>query len=472
MSRRRISAWLLALTAALSALASPVFADDLEDQRDDLVNQQQETDKKIEGLQSSLEGVDVDLQSTYLKLQETQGKIPGAEAAVRTADAEVAAAQREAEAKAALLTAAETELTTIETEIVDSKKQADDARASLGQLARATYRGDTTPSTIDLLAGAKSTDDFLNAYRINSAMSRAQNSALNDHEQAAATARNKQSRQTAVKERVTELKKEADQTVVVKEEKQAAAEAARQALATLEADLTAQSAALETQKTEFQASIASAEKEQESTASRIAQIDKEIRAREAARIAKEKAEAEARAKAEAAAKAKSNSGNSGSSGSSGGSSSGSTSNRKVSASWIIPPVPAPVYVTSPFGMREYPFGGRWMHNGVDLRSRCGEAQVAAADGVISATVPAAGNSTHGNQVYIDHGYVNGSTYITVTNHLSAFNVVRGQTVKKGDVIGWTGQTGLVTACHVHFEVWKNGSVVNPMNFSSFTRRYG
>ena len=121
-------------------------------------------------------------------------------------------------------------------------------------------------------------------------------------------------------------------------------------------------------------------------------------------------------------------------------------------------------------MRVYPFDGElWMHNGVDLSSACGQAQVAPANGVVARTVPALGNSTHGNQIFINLGIVDGSSWVAVTNHLSDFNVTPGQSVKQGDVIGWTGQTGQVTGCHVHFEVWKDGNVVDPMSFPAFTQ---
>jgi putative M23 peptidase domain protein len=130
-------------------------------------------------------------------------------------------------------------------------------------------------------------------------------------------------------------------------------------------------------------------------------------------------------------------------------------------------IPRPLYVTSPFGMREYPFGGRWMHNGVDLRSPCGQAQVAPGNGVVASVRPAAGNSTHGNQVFINLGNVNGHSWVAVTNHMSAFNVRPGQSVTQGQVIGWTGQTGQVTGCHVHMEVWRDGQVINPMSLPGF-----
>lgn len=138
---------------------------------------------------------------------------------------------------------------------------------------------------------------------------------------------------------------------------------------------------------------------------------------------------------------------------------------------FIPPVPAPVYVTSPFGMRWYPItGGHWMHNGVDLRSMCGEGQRSTAAGVVTATRPTGTTGTSGNQVMINHGIINGSSYVSVYNHLGGFAVSPGQSVSQGQVIGYTGQTGQVTGCHVHFEIWKDGSVIDPMRQPGFTRR--
>ena len=118
-------------------------------------------------------------------------------------------------------------------------------------------------------------------------------------------------------------------------------------------------------------------------------------------------------------------------------------------------------------MRWYPItGGYYMHQGVDLRSACGNSQVASAAGTVSAVRPAP-NGTHGNQVMINHGTINGSRYVTVYNHLSRFAVSQGQSVSQGQTIGYTGATGNVTGCHVHFEVWRNGSTIDPMGLSAF-----
>jgi murein DD-endopeptidase MepM/ murein hydrolase activator NlpD len=61
---------------------------------------------------------------------------------------------------------------------------------------------------------------------------------------------------------------------------------------------------------------------------------------------------------------------------------------------------------------------------------------------------------------IDHGY----GFMTRYAHLSKINVTRGQRVKRGDVIAAMGSTGYSTGPHLHYEVWRNGKVLNPMNF--------
>lgn len=67
---------------------------------------------------------------------------------------------------------------------------------------------------------------------------------------------------------------------------------------------------------------------------------------------------------------------------------------------------------------------------------------------------------YGNMIVIDHGY----GYRTLYAHLSKFNVRPGQQVKRGEVIGYVGNTGKSTAPHLHYEVIKDGAKVNPINF--------
>ena len=67
---------------------------------------------------------------------------------------------------------------------------------------------------------------------------------------------------------------------------------------------------------------------------------------------------------------------------------------------------------------------------------------------------------YGKHIRIDHGY----GYLTLYAHLNSYNVRRGQKVKKGDVIGFVGNTGRSKGVHLHYEVHKDGKKVNPVNY--------
>jgi len=113
---------------------------------------------------------------------------------------------------------------------------------------------------------------------------------------------------------------------------------------------------------------------------------------------------------------------------------------------------------SPFGMRMHPIlKYRRMHEGVDLTAPQGTKVFAAGDGYVSR---AGWNGGLGENIILDHGY----SYKTVYGHLSKLLVKEGQRVKRGDVIGLVGNTGLSTSAHLHYEVRKNNEPVNPVNF--------
>lgn len=458
-----------ALAALLTISAASVAYGSNEDERDELVRKQEENAQELENLQSSLEGVDTNLQEAYLRLEEIRGQIPGAEAELAEAQSELAAAVREQEIVAGQLEAAEAELDTIEEALDTDTEIAQATQDSLGELARSTYRGENASTAMDVWVGSSSTEDFLSSYSMVDSVARTQSSIIADAQTQLATNRNRQARQSAVREEIEDLKDQADALVTEKDARQADAQAKADELKSLENSEADLAADLEDKKADFESSIAQIEDEQRSTAARIAEINEQIRAEEEARRAAEEArrqeaEAEARRQAEEARRQNQ-------AAPAPAPAPAAPAPAPSSGGAIIPPVPAPLYVTSPFGMRWYPItGGYWMHNGVDLRSPCGEAQVAPADGVVEATIPAPGNSTHGNQIFINHGMINGSSWVTVTNHLSGFAVSPGQRVSRGQVIGYTGQTGNVTGCHVHFEVWRNGQVINPMSLPGFTRR--
>ena len=114
---------------------------------------------------------------------------------------------------------------------------------------------------------------------------------------------------------------------------------------------------------------------------------------------------------------------------------------------------------SPFGYRMHPILGYVrLHAGIDLTAPKGTPVYASGDGVILRAD--ANNSGYGNCVKITHGY----GYMTVYAHLSEILVNQGEEIKRGDVIGLVGNTGLSTAPHLHYEVRVNNTPVNPVNF--------
>lgn len=116
------------------------------------------------------------------------------------------------------------------------------------------------------------------------------------------------------------------------------------------------------------------------------------------------------------------------------------------------------YITDTFGMRTHPITGkRHFHNGLDIATQLGNKVIATADGYVLITE---NTSILGNLIAIDHGFGFSTRY----GHLSSFAVKEGDRVKRGQVIGWVGNTGRSTAPHVHYEVIYMGKNQNPMNY--------
>jgi murein DD-endopeptidase MepM/ murein hydrolase activator NlpD len=121
-------------------------------------------------------------------------------------------------------------------------------------------------------------------------------------------------------------------------------------------------------------------------------------------------------------------------------------------------MPVPGYISSYFGVRADPFDGRSArHTGLDIATPRGTPVHAVAEGMVTF---AGVRSGYGNVIEIDHG--NG--YMTRYAHNSKLDVHAGQHVQVGSVIANAGSTGRSTGSHVHFEVWYDGRVINPLAF--------
>ncbi|MBV7299012.1 peptidoglycan DD-metalloendopeptidase family protein [Enterovibrio paralichthyis] len=120
--------------------------------------------------------------------------------------------------------------------------------------------------------------------------------------------------------------------------------------------------------------------------------------------------------------------------------------------------------SSGYGSRTHPVtGNKKFHLGLDLTADIGTPVYAPADGVVEYKRPSK-KKGYGNLLKIDHAF----GFMTLYAHLDKFNVNTGQFVKKGDLIGWSGNTGLSTGPHLHYEVRFLGRALNPKRFIAWT----
>jgi len=114
---------------------------------------------------------------------------------------------------------------------------------------------------------------------------------------------------------------------------------------------------------------------------------------------------------------------------------------------------------SGWGYRIHPiYKIRKFHYGMDFTAPSGTEIYATGDGIVAEVKSS--KRGYGNKIELDHGF----GYRTLYAHLQGFNVRKGQKVKRGDVIGFVGNTGASTAPHLHYEVIKNNKKINPINY--------
>jgi len=132
--------------------------------------------------------------------------------------------------------------------------------------------------------------------------------------------------------------------------------------------------------------------------------------------------------------------------------------QKLDATPTIAPLKDNAYISSPYGKRIDPFTGRIsMHDGIDFAARIGTPIYATADGKVKYARYIGG---YGYTIKINHGF----GYSTIFGHMSKMKPKEGQNVKRGDLIGYVGNTGRSTGPHLHYEIRYNKRSVNPSKY--------
>ena len=311
------------------------------------------------------------------------------------------------------LTAKETEINDAETELVTAKANEDDQYQTMKLRIKYMYENGSN-EFLEILMEANSIADLLNKAEYINKISQCDRELLVEYEY---TRKDVENRENALKKEYAELE-------------------------SLQDELAGEQANVEKLLADKNIQINNLTSEISSNADKLKQLIAEAEAAEARR---KEAEATAAAQAAQAAAAAS----------SGTSSSGNASATGTGS--LTHPVPGAA-ITSGFGGRVAPTAGATTgHDGIDYGAGYGAAVYAADSGTV---ITAQYNSARGNYIVINHG--NGMQ--TWYQHLSSMNVIVGQTVARGQVIGNVGTTGISTGPHLHFEVHVNGVPVNPLNY--------
>lgn len=443
---RSLAAALVSIALLLGLSVMPASADDLDDRLADAKNKKATASTALSEVTDDLAETDEALAQAYIDLQTIEAELPVAQATLDKANATYDAARREADSLAQRLTDAEAEETTLVDTIAENETASTDAHNAVAEMARQAARGDLGISSLEFVVGAKTTDEFVTQYNMSTTALRTQSSSLEELRQAQAVTSNTQVRLDAVKSAISTLKSEADAKVAEADAAKTDAQNAKSEVERLVTEQASKKKTIEDRK-------AAEETRQTELMSQSADLTSEIQdiigLQEAERV-RIAAEREAQRKAAEAARPPSGGGGAPAPGPAPAPPSGKT---------LSYPTATP-FVTSSYGWRLHPVLGYYrLHAGTDFRAYCGTPIYAAASGSVQW---ATWKNGFGNQVLLNNGTVNGASLMTSYNHLTSFAVSAGQSVSTGDLVGYSGNTGLGTACHLHFEVYVNGATVDPM----------
>ena len=187
-------------------------------------------------LKAQLSGVSSDLADTILQLADlNDNQIP---AAVEAADAAQQAAQQAqslADATAERLEAAKQDKATLEEQIAQTGSDYDDAKAAVAQLARQSFHGSDVSDVLDVVTNSTTTDEFVNKMQSEAAVTRSETNAASDAANDLNTSMNREERLSAIEDKITQLKTQADEQAASAQQAASDANAKKEALQQLRA---------------------------------------------------------------------------------------------------------------------------------------------------------------------------------------------------------------------------------------------
>lgn len=402
----------------------------LEDQLSDLENQKSEIDKAIAELEQDITKKEQLKEQLQRQISNTQEQISICNQEIESLSDEISRLEADIEAK---------------------NVQLEENKEAFKQRVRAMYMSGGT-NDLEILLGADNFADYLSRSELSRSVSERDQDLM---EEIAAA--------------ISEI--EANQAEV--EAKQEERTEAKKTLAAKQKDLKDQMSEVEALLDDLGDQQEELNEDSESAEAAMDDVQKQLNAaREAARqAAEEQKPQQSSSSSSGPSGSDAGSSDTGSSGSdstdsSDSGSSGSSDSGGMSSGLFLWPVSGSYTITSPFGYRIHPiYGTSKFHKGVDIAGGGVNGKPIVA--VESGTVYLAGYNAggYGNYVIVGHGTLSdGNSYETLYAHMSSYVVSSGQYVEKGQVIGYVGSTGASTGPHLHFEVHRNGSLTDPMDY--------
>ncbi|HET8599937.1 MAG TPA: peptidoglycan DD-metalloendopeptidase family protein [Segeticoccus sp.] len=392
-------------------------------------------DKHVTQLQGEVQDTSAALTKAYATLKHTKAQVAQAKKDLSRAQAKLADAQAYNQKVAAQLEVAQADEAKAEDQLSSTKAKARQTQDVVGAIARRSYQQGGMGDLDMALQALAGNEDLGDRMAMVGTVLRVQNDAVRRlaAQQAAATAN--EAHLSAVRHQVALLKAKAQAAVERAQQARDEADRAKRDLENLAAQQQQHAQEFEKQK---RAELQRLEKAKAESA----RLQRKIEA--LAKAARERARREAarRAAQQRAARADQRS--------------APAPAAPAASGFLSYPVNAPI--TSEFGMRLHPILHIWrLHAGMDFGAACGTPVHAAASGTVVSAGP---NIEAGRLVVIDNGWHRGTDLTTWYAHLSRI-VKWGGHVNRGEVIGYVGNFGLSTGCHLHFETHNSGKPVNP-----------
>ncbi len=394
---------------------------------DDLKDKQRHVERELKGATKDLDESSAQLQKAASRLEAAQGQLSVAKTALATARGRVEVAQeRDAEMQAELATA-EADLAAAEAALARGEVDRETQRQRVATTVAEMYsEGDPELIAFSSLMDAESTEELTRRDGVREVIVGQEARAYDELKAAEVLLEVQEQQVSDARDEVAAQREAAADHLVLMQSLEADQQAAKDSVVSLVIERRDARVDARVARAQDLAKLAKLKKEQD-------RIEEMLRKRALAALRRARAAARANAR--------------------------STSVGPTSG-LLARPVDG--YVTSPFGFRDHPIYHYWgLHDGVDFGGGCGTPLKAAAPGRV---ISSYWSAVYGNRLIIDNGALAGRGVATIYNHASGYDVSVGDRVTEGQVIGYEGDTGWSTACHLHFTVMVNGQAVDPMNW--------